>query len=67
MSSTVTRDFNRSTRSKLAKRGVTLLSPVAIPGPSGTYLDSVCAYNVSDNGTHRIWRFSEVMEAADVG
>lgn len=59
------RDFNRSTIAGLTRKGVTLLGITAIAGdgPHG-WANNSRGYKVADNGTHRVWTFSQVLESA---
>ena len=55
------RDFNASTLRALARKGITILRPVAVP--TGRFADYDRAYSVNDNGCGRIWTFEQVKEA----
>lgn len=65
MTTTLTRDFSAKTRRALAQRGIRLLSPTLLPDARGSFANGDRAYNVDDNGTGRIWRFAEVLAAAE--
>ena len=59
------RDFNRSTLAKLTRVGVTLTGIAAIPGAGPfAFANSTRGYTVADNGTGRVWKLSQVLEAA---
>ena len=66
MTTTVTRDFAASTRRALARKGITILAPVALPDMTSPmpYANATRGYSVNDNGCGRIWTHREVMEAA---
>ena len=60
------RDFSRATLRKLAKTGVTLLGPVAVPGVGAMpWANAERAYSVNDNGTGRILSHAQVLKAAE--
>lgn len=60
------RDFSAATRRALARKGITILRPVALPDMSSDmpYANANRGYAVDDNGCGRIWTFAQVMEAA---
>ena len=59
------RDFSPATVRRLARKGITILRPVAIPSNGDMpWATADRGYSVSDNGTGRIWTFAQVMEAA---
>ena len=59
------RDFNRSTLSALARKGIRVLAPTVIPGSGDLpFATGSRGYRVDDNGCCRIWSFGEVLEAA---
>jgi hypothetical protein len=59
------KNFSSSTLRTLARKGITILHPVAIPGAGDMPFANVdLGYAVDDNGTHRIWTFAQVREAA---
>lgn len=58
------RDFSLKTRNALARKGITILSATFIPGVDGSFANGERAYNISDNGCGRVWKFSQIMEAA---
>jgi len=58
------RDFDPSTISALARRGITILRPVAVP--TGEFAGYERCYSVNDNGCGRIWTFNQVRHAASV-
>lgn len=45
------RNFSKPTLRALTKKGVTIIGSRALPDASGSYLNSVVGYQVSDNGT----------------
>lgn len=59
------RDFNRSTLSSLARKGIRVLGTVVIPSSGDLpFASGQRGYRVDDNGCGRIWTFTQVMEAA---
>lgn len=60
------RDFTAATVKALARKGVTLLSPVALPDMSSAmpYANASRGYSVNDNGTGRILSFADVLNLA---
>lgn len=60
------RDFSASTLRLLARRGLTILGPVALPDMSSDmpFANAERGYSVNDNGTGRIMTFQQVLEAA---
>lgn len=59
------RDFNRSTLSALARKGIRVLSITVIPGAGDLpFATGDRGYRVDDNGCGRIWTFTQVLEAA---
>jgi hypothetical protein len=60
------RDFSPSTRRALARKGIAVLSPVAIPDMASAmpWANADRGYAVDDNGMHRILSFAQVLEAA---
>jgi len=59
-------DFSPATLCRLARKGITVLGPVAIPDMASAmpWANAERGYAVNDNGCHRIWTFSQVREAA---
>lgn len=57
--------FSKQTRNALAKRGIYVAGITALPGRSGTFLDSVTGYELNDNGCHRIRTYLEVKAIAE--
>ena len=59
-------DFSTSTHRALARKGIVILRPMALPDMSLTmpYANATRGYSVNDNGCGRIWSFTEVLEAA---
>ena len=60
------RDFRPDTLRRLARRGITILRPTAIPANDAD-LPFACAtrgYVVNDNGCGRVWTHAQVVEAA---
>jgi hypothetical protein len=60
------RDFSASTRRILARKGITILAPVAIPDMTSAmpFANATRGYRVNDNGCGRVWTFAQVLEAA---
>jgi hypothetical protein len=58
------RHFGREAVTSLARKGIRVLGPTAIPDERGSFLNSSTAYKVDDNGCGRIWSYREVVEAA---
>ena len=57
--------FSAKTLRSLAKKGITLIGITYIPGEGEMpYATGETGYCVSDNGTHRIWTFGQVLAAA---
>lgn len=56
--------FSRSTLAALARKGIRPVTLQAVPGPSGSFLDSETAYLIDDNGTGRVRSFREVLALA---
>ena len=54
------KDFSRSIVRTLAKSGITIIGATTVLGKSGTYLDGERAYQLDDNGTHRVRTYAEV-------
>ncbi len=59
-------DFNRKTMKILAARGIFLIGLTVLPDFSKPmpYACGERGYQINDNGTGRIWTFSEVLAAA---
>jgi hypothetical protein len=59
-------DFARSTRNALARKGIFLLGPVAIPDTSSSmpWANASRGYAVSDNDCYRILTHAQVLQAA---
>ena len=58
-------DFSASTVRALARKGIRVLRPVAIPGEGDMpFANCSRGYAVDDNGCGRIWTFTQVKEAA---
>jgi hypothetical protein len=65
VSQIVSRDFSKSTLRALAKKGVEIIDVTVIPGEgSMPYANGSRGYSVNDNGTGRVWSFSQVLAAA---
>lgn len=60
------RDFNASTIKKLAKKNISIMTITAIPGENSAmpFANSERGYNVNDNGTSRVWTYSQVISAS---
>ena len=58
-------DFNKRTLKALARRGIRLIGLTVIPGSGSMPMASGArGYCVDDNGTHRVWAFQQVLDAA---
>lgn len=59
-------DFNRKTLKALAIKGISLIGLTVLPDFSKAlpYACGERGYQVNDNGTGRVWTFSQVMDAA---
>lgn len=59
-------DFNKATLRRLAKHGVTVMGPVALPDMSSDmpYANAERGYSVNDNGTGKVWTFAQVLAKA---
>jgi len=60
------RDFSPATLRTLARKGIVILHPVAIPDMASAmpWANADRGYAVDDNGCHRILTFAQVLEAA---
>jgi hypothetical protein len=60
------RDFSAATLRLLARKGIRVLRPVAIPDMASAmpFANATRGYSVDDNGCGRIWTFAQVKEAA---
>lgn len=60
------RDFSRTTLAALTRKGIRLIGLQAIPrnGDPMPFANAERGYVMDDNGTCRVWTFTEVMEAA---
>lgn len=60
------RDFSSATRRALARKGIVILRPVALPDMTSAmpWANATRGYSVDDNGCGRIWTFAEVLGAA---
>lgn len=60
------RDFSRKTIATLARKGITIYGLTVIPDMSSDmpFANGDRGYKVNDNGCGRVWRFAEVMAAA---
>jgi hypothetical protein len=58
------RDFDKATVRGLVAKGIRIVGKQAVPGRSGTFLDSETAYLLDDNGTGRLKLYLEVMAIA---
>jgi hypothetical protein len=57
--------FSKKTLKALASKGVRLLGLTMIPGDGDLpYASGSTGYNVSDNGTHRVLTFRQVLDLA---
>lgn len=61
------RDFSASTLRRLARKGIRILSTIAIPDMASSmpFANASRGYNVDDNGCGRVWTFNQVLEAAN--
>lgn len=61
-------DFNRKTLAALTRKGIKVLSTVAIPDNSSSmpWANAIRGYNISDNGLGRVVTFSQVLKLAEV-
>ena len=58
-------DFSARTINALSRKGITVMSAVALPGSGGVaFADGSIGYNVNDNGTGRVWTWQQVTDAA---
>jgi len=60
-----TKDFSKKTISALATKGVYIYGTTWIPDASGSCANGETAYQVDDNSTSRVLRFSEVLALAE--
>ncbi len=60
------RDFSAKTVAALARKGISILRPVAIPNTASDmpWATADRGYSIDDNGCGRIWTFAQVLEAA---
>ena len=60
------RDFSKSTLRALAKRAISVVGVQMLPDMSSAmpFANADKGYVVSDNGTGRVWTFSQVLGAA---
>jgi len=59
-------DFSSKTRKALARKGITILGPVALPDMSSAmpWANAERGWSVNDNGCGRIWTLAQVLAAA---
>lgn len=58
-------DFDKRTIKALARRGIKVMGLTVIPGSGPLPMASGSrGYCVDDNGTHRVWTFAQVLDAA---
>jgi hypothetical protein len=59
-------DFSAATTRALARRGIIVMRPVAIPDYFSPFPFASASrdYSINDNGTGRVWTFERVMEEA---
>jgi hypothetical protein len=57
-------DFSKKIIRALAKKGIFLIGPVALPR-DGSYLNPDRGYQMNDNGCGKIWYYNQVIEAAN--
>jgi Ser-tRNA(Ala) deacylase AlaX len=58
------RDFAASTICSLSKKGITLIGTQLLPHPVTGWINADRGYLVDDNGTGRVWTFTQVKAAA---
>jgi hypothetical protein len=58
------RHFGRKVVATLARNGVRVVGLQALPDERGTFFNPETGYVVDDNGTCRVWTFSQVQSAA---
>jgi hypothetical protein len=58
------RDFGRKAAAALARKGITLVRPMALPDETGSFFNPTTGYVVNDNGCGRVWTYFEVRKAA---
>lgn len=61
------RDFNVSTIKKLVKKNISIMTITSIPGenPDMPFANSERGYIVNDNGTSRVWTYSQIIAASN--
>ena len=59
-------DFSAATRRALARKGIAIIGLTVIPNMASDlpFATGDRGYCVNDNGCHRIWTFTQVLEAA---
>lgn len=58
-------DFSRATVSSLSRKGIEIVGKTYLPGSGDLpYSTGETGYILNDNGTQRVRRFQEVIEAA---
>ena len=60
------KDFHRSLVAALNKRGIYFHGATYVPGDDGSFANGERAYQLDDNGTHRVRTYAEVREMAEV-
>ena len=58
------KDFNRSLVAALNKRGIYFHGSTWVPGADGSFANGERAYQLDDNGTHRVRSYTEVRAMA---
>lgn len=60
------RDFSRKTLNALTRKGIAVIGTTVIPNPASDlpFASGERGYKIDDNGCHRIWTFSQVLENA---
>jgi hypothetical protein len=60
----VKRHFGLKTLNSLSRKGIRIIGMQALPDADGSFLNSETGYTVDDNGTGKVLKFREVLEAA---
>lgn len=59
-------DFSSATKRALARKGIRVIGLTVIPGAGDVpFATGERGYRLDDNGCHRIFSFTQVMEAAN--
>lgn len=57
----MSRDFSPKTHKALADKGIEIVNVTAIPASPDDKYFTGRGYGVTDNGTYRVWTYSQVM------